>query len=90
VSFKELTDGGLHVLCLLGKDATLCAAKDKSGTVEITKLYRKIYEAAGDIKPKNISIDTLSRAFAGNEIDRIQVYARQPHAGLGQGLPAAR
>ena len=38
------------------------------------ELYRQIYEAAGDIKPKNISIDTLSRAFAGNEIDRVQVY----------------
>ena len=30
----------------------------------------QLYEAAGDIKPKNITIDTLSRAFAGNEIDR--------------------
>jgi RecA-family ATPase len=33
----------------------------------------------GDIKPKNISIDTLSRAFAGNEIDRVQVYAFAMH-----------
>ena len=24
-TFKELTEGGLHVLCLLGQDATLCA-----------------------------------------------------------------
>jgi RecA-family ATPase len=31
------------------------------------------------IKPKNISIDTLSRAFAGNEIDRVQVYAFAMH-----------
>jgi RecA-family ATPase len=37
------------------------------------------YEAAGDIKPKNISIDTLSRAFAGNEIDRSQVYGFASH-----------
>jgi RecA-family ATPase len=79
ITFKELVDGGLHVLCLLGKDATLCAAKDKSGTVEATPLYRQIYEAAGDIKPKNISVDTLSRAFAGNEIDRVQVYAFANH-----------
>jgi RecA-family ATPase len=42
-------------------------------------LYRQIYEAAGDIKPKNISIDTLSRAFAGSEIDRVQVYAFAMH-----------
>jgi RecA-family ATPase len=79
VTFKELIDGGLHVLCLLGNDATLCAANNKSGRVEVTSLYRQIYEAAGDIKPKNISVDTLSRAFAGNEIDRVQVYAFAMH-----------
>src|SRR5438105_420531 len=55
VSFKELTEGGLQVLPLLGKDATLCAVT-KGGNVEVTGLYRQIYEAAGDIKPKNISI----------------------------------
>ena len=75
VTFKELIAGGLHVLCLLGQDATLCAFNRRSGRVEVTGLYRQIYEAAGDIKPKNISIDTLSRAFAGNEIDRVEVYA---------------
>ena len=79
VTFKNLIEGGLHVLCLLGQDATLCAAGGKSGKVETTKLYRQLYEVAGDIKPKNISIDTLSRAFAGNEIDRVQVYAFAMH-----------
>ena len=79
VTFRELIDGGLHVMCLLGQDATLCAASSKSGKVEPTGLYRRIYEAAGDIKPKNISIDTLSRAYAGNEIDRVQVYAFAMH-----------
>ena len=74
VTFRELIDGGLHVLCKLGEDATLCRLT-RSGKVETTELYRQIFEAAGDIKPKNISIDTLSRAFAGNEIDRVQVYA---------------
>jgi RecA-family ATPase len=78
VTFKELIEGGLHVLPLLGQDATLCAA-GKGGKVEVTGLYRQLYEAAGDIKPKNISIDTLSRAFAGNEIDRVQVYAFTMH-----------
>jgi RecA-family ATPase len=77
VTFKELSS--LHVMCLLGQDATLCAANGKSGKIETTALYRQIYEAAGDIKPKNISIDTLSRAFAGNEIDRVQVYAFAMH-----------
>jgi RecA-family ATPase len=79
VTFKELVEGGLKVLCLLGKDATLCAASGKGGTIETTKLYRQIYEAAGDIKPKNISIDTLSRAFAGSEIERAQVYGFANH-----------
>jgi RecA-family ATPase len=78
VTFKDLIDGGLHVLCKLGQDATLCALT-RSGRVETTDLYRQIYEVAGDIKPKNISIDTLSRAFAGNEIDRVQVYAFAMH-----------
>jgi RecA-family ATPase len=78
ITFKELYEGGLHVLPLLGKDATLCAVT-KGGNVEVTGLYRQIDEAAGDIKPKNISIDTLSRAFAGNEIDRVQVYAFAMH-----------
>jgi RecA-family ATPase len=78
-TFEELIAGGLHVLCLLGQDATLCAATGKSGKVEVTSLYRQLYEAAGDIKPKNISIDTLSRAFAGSEIDRVQVYAFAMH-----------
>jgi RecA-family ATPase len=79
VSFKELTDNGLKVLCLHGQDATLCAVSGKSGRVEATELYRQLYEEAGDIKPKNISIDTLSRVFAGNEIDRVQVYAFNMH-----------
>ncbi|WP_167772047.1 AAA family ATPase [Bradyrhizobium frederickii] len=78
VTFRDLTDGGLHVLPLLGQDATL-VAPTKSGKVELTALYRRLYEAAGDIKPRNISIDTLSRAFSGNEIDRVQVYAFAMH-----------
>ena len=79
VTFAQLIAGGLHVMSLLGKDATLAAATGKSGKVETTALYKQLYEAAGDIKPKNISIDTLSRAFAGNEIDRVQVYAFATH-----------
>jgi RecA-family ATPase len=78
LKFKDLIDGGLHILPLLGKDATLCAMT-RSGRVETTALYRQLLEAAGDIKPKNISIDTLSRAFAGSEIDRVQVYALAMH-----------
>lgn len=66
-------------LCKLCEDATLCATTGKSGRVETTPFYRQLYEAAGDIKPKNISIDTLSRAFAGSDLDRVQVYAFAMH-----------
>ena len=78
LTFNDLMKGGLRVLCKLGQDATLCAV-GRSGKVETTDLYHQLYEAAGDIRPKNISIDTLSRAFAGNEIDRVQVYAFAMH-----------
>jgi RecA-family ATPase len=47
VSFAELDQGGLMVLPMLGKDATLCAVT-KGGKVEPTELYRQLYEAAGD------------------------------------------
>jgi AAA domain len=79
VTFKQLIEGGLMALCKLGEDATLCALNGKSGKVETTEFYRHLYEAAGDIRPINISIDTLSRTFAGNEIDRVQVYAFAMH-----------
>jgi AAA domain-containing protein/bifunctional DNA primase/polymerase-like protein len=38
VTFRQLVDGGLHVLCLLGEDATLCAATGKSGKIEVTRV----------------------------------------------------
>ncbi len=78
-TFAELIRGGLKALCLLGQDATLCATTGKSGKVETTALYKSLYEQAGDLKPKNISIDTLSRAFAGSEIERVQVYGFASH-----------
>lgn len=74
----ELIQKGLRVLPLLGKDAPLCHT-GKSGKVETTDLHNQLYQAAGDIKPKNISIDTLCRAFAGSEIDRVQVYDFAQH-----------
>jgi AAA domain/Primase C terminal 2 (PriCT-2)/RepB DNA-primase N-terminal domain len=78
-TFEKLKAAGLYAASMLGQDATLCALNAKTGRVEVTALYHELYEMAGDIKPKNISIDTLSRAFAGNEIDRHQVYAFAMH-----------
>jgi hypothetical protein len=39
VTFKQMIEGGLHVLPLLGKDATLCAPT-KSGKIEVTRSSR--------------------------------------------------
>lgn len=77
-TFAELQERGLHVKSLLGEDAVLCAV-NRAGRVETTRLFQQVYEAAGDIKPRNVSIDTLSRAFSGSEIDRTQVYAFAMH-----------
>ena len=79
VTFDALITDGFHVRCLLGQDAILCAATGKGGRVEATDLYHQLYEQAGDLKPKNISVDCLTRAFAGDEIDRVQVYAFAMH-----------
>jgi RecA-family ATPase len=78
VKFSDLAKDGLYIMSLLGQDATLVAVS-RTGKIETTQLYKQLYQAAGDIKPKNISIDTLSRAFAGNEIDRVHVYGFAQH-----------
>ena len=78
-TFKALIAGGLKVLPLLGQDSMLCVQSGRGNHIETTPLYKQLYEAAGDLKPKNISIDTLSRAFGGDEINRVQVYAFAMH-----------
>jgi RecA-family ATPase len=78
-TFADLIKGGFHLLNLFGKDATLFHHSGKSGRVETTSLYRQIYQAAGDLKPINISLDPLARIFAGNEMDRTQVYGLVAH-----------
>jgi hypothetical protein len=35
-----------------------------------SKLYNQLLEAAKDIKPRHIGIDTSAGVFGGNEIDR--------------------
>ena len=77
--FAELTARGFHLLNLFGQDATMFHHSGKSGRVETTTLYKQIYQAAGDLKPVNISLDPLARIFAGNEMDRTQVYGLVGH-----------
>jgi RecA-family ATPase len=69
-TFAELIASGFHLLNLYGQDATLFHHVGKSGRVEATPLFQRIYQAAGDLKPVNISLDPLARIFAGNEMDR--------------------
>lgn len=78
VSFRQLVAGGFHLLPLFGQDAVLCAG-GKSGKVETTPLYAQLLERAGDIKPVNISVDTLSRCYTGNEINRAETYQFAAH-----------
>lgn len=80
ITFVDLIKGGFHLLNLFGQDATLFHHSGKSGRVETTALYQQIYQAAGDLKPINISLDPLARIFAGNEMDRTQVYGLVGHA----------
>ena len=85
VTFKELSENGLHVLCLLGQDATLCAVSGKSGKVETTALYRQLYEAAGDMNRKTSHRHALARLQWQRDRPRAGLRIRKPHAGAGNG-----
>ena len=62
----------LHVVCLAGQDAVL-GHPDRNGQVQPTKLFSRLKQAACDIKPKLISLDTASDIFGGEENNRSQV-----------------
>ncbi len=64
--------GHLHLLDFAGQDAILGRA-DRNGLVHPTKIFAQLKEAACDIRPKLISLDTAADIFAGNESDRAQV-----------------
>ena len=72
-TFKEAVDGGLHLVSLIGQDAVLGAASRRSGVIQPTPLFKRLLEAAGDIKPKMIGIASSANVYAGSEIDRQQV-----------------
>jgi RecA-family ATPase len=64
--------GHLHLLSMAGKDAIL-AHTNAAGIVKPTPLFEQLIDAAGDIKPKLIGLDTSADIFAGAENDRSQV-----------------
>jgi RecA-family ATPase len=72
VTFADLINGGLHLICLAGKDALL-GTPDRSVRIIPTPLFKQLLEVAARIKPKHIGIDTSADVFGGNEIDRGQV-----------------
>jgi RecA-family ATPase len=70
VPFSGVRD--LHMISLAGQDATL-GAPDRGGVIHPTPLFKRLREAACDIRPKVIGLDTSSDIFSGNENDRNQV-----------------
>src|SRR5262249_31078743 len=72
VKFADLINGGLHLMSFVGRDAVL-ATIAHSGKVEPTALYKQLLEAAGDIKPKTITIASCANVFVGDENNRTQV-----------------
>jgi RecA-family ATPase len=74
VSFVDLERNGLHVWPMADEDAALVTVSGKSGRVLTTDLYNELYEFCGDVKPVNVSLDTLSHVFQGNELVRTEVY----------------
>ena len=71
-ALSDLKNSGLHVLSLAGQDAVL-GYPDRNGLIKATPLFHKLTEAARDIRPKLIGLDTSADIFAGNENDRSQV-----------------
>jgi RecA-family ATPase len=71
-TFDELINGGLHLLSLAGQDALL-AVPDRNGKIIATPLFQRLLEAARDIRPRHIGIDTSADVYGGNENDRAQV-----------------
>jgi RecA-family ATPase len=71
-AFADVIAGGLHLMSFAGRDAVL-ATTSRGGKIESTALYKQLFEAAGDIKPKMIGIASSADVFAGSEIERSHV-----------------
>jgi RecA-family ATPase len=75
----------MHLLALAGQDA-LMAVPNNKGLIQPTELFKRILEAACDIKPKLIVLDNAADIFGGYENDRGQV---RQFIGLLRGLAIA-
>src|SRR5262249_19128955 len=67
--YADAWSGGLHLVSLVGRDPVL-GAPNRNGRIEPTKLYQKLLQRVGDIKPKMIAIAASADVYAGNEIVR--------------------
>jgi len=72
VTFKDLYDGGLHLMPLAGKDALL-GVPDRGGIIRPTPLFERLLLAATIIQPVLIVVNSAADVFAGNENSRTQV-----------------
>jgi RecA-family ATPase len=75
VGYRGLVDGGFHATSWLGEEDTILVRIDKkTGEAVLTEKYMALLREVRRIRPINLSIDTLSRVFDGNELNRVEVY----------------
>ena len=70
-TFADVIAGGLHLLSYVGEDCIL-GIPNKCEMIEPTPLCGMLKEAALDIKPAAMMIDTVADVYGGSEIDRGQ------------------
>ena len=61
-----------HLMALAGQE-TLMAVPNRNGVMRRPELFKRIREAACDIRPKLIVLDNAADIYGGNENDRAQV-----------------
>ena len=70
--FDKLSDAGLSLLSLAGKDSAMAVA-DARGIVRPTDLFHTMVRTARELCPRWIGLDTAADIFIVNERDRSQV-----------------
>jgi RecA-family ATPase len=61
-----------HIVSRFGQDAVL-AYFGRNGVIQPTRLFEELKQAASDIRPKLIGLDTSADIFGGDEISRSHV-----------------
>jgi RecA-family ATPase len=71
-SYRDLIDGGLHLIDMAGKDAML-AVPDRNGRMQPTSLFELLLAEAKRIKPKLVILDNRNKVYGGNISNPTQV-----------------